>query len=78
MTPTDENLRTRLEAEVARMREALEPFAEVGEAMSWLDTSPWVKAADDTPYASQGLTFGDFRRARAVLQPDNLTKSPAP
>jgi hypothetical protein len=53
----------------ARQAEALKPFGEIGEAMtaqSPKDSSPWATAPDETPYGNQGLSFGDFRRARAL------------
>lgn len=59
-----------LRAENARLREALKPFGALGEAMTKQspdDNSPWVNASDNTPYGAQGLTFGDYRRARAAL-----------
>jgi hypothetical protein len=59
----------RIEAERDEAVKALEPFAEVGDIMVPLsegDDSPWVTASDETRYAGQGLTFGDFRRAAAI------------
>jgi hypothetical protein len=57
---------------ITSLREALEPFAQVGETMTAQspdDRSPWVTHGDRTHYGNQGLTFGDFRRARNALNP---------
>lgn len=59
------------EATIGELREGLRPFAEVGEALTAqgpTDRSPWATAHDNTPYANQGLTFGDLRRARTLLK----------
>jgi hypothetical protein len=59
---------------VEELEKVLEPFALVGEVMSQQspeDRSPWVTAPDTTSYASQGLTFGDFRAARKSLGGSN-------
>lgn len=66
-----------LEAENKALREALRPFAELGEA--WLpadknDDSIWVTSPDNTPVnnlTNFGFTFGHFRAAaRALLAKD--------
>lgn len=62
----------------AELEEALRPFASVGEALtpqSATDDSPWATAGDTTPYGNQGLTFGDFRRARRALNPTHGKES---
>jgi hypothetical protein len=52
------------EAEVKRLREALEPFAALGEEASWM-----TKPDDAGAWGFDGvsLTWGDFRRARTTL-----------
>lgn len=66
-----------LESECKTLREALRPFAELGEA--WLaadehDHSIWVTSPDSTPVnnlTNFGFTFGHFRAAaRALLAKD--------
>lgn len=58
------------EAEIGRMREALEPFAKLAEAMAE-NTKPddWISWG----YNDADLLYGDFRRARAALQPTGKT-----
>jgi len=67
-----------LEAENKALREALRPFAELGE--TWLpvdenDNSVWVTSPDSTPVnnlTNFGFNFGHFRAAaRALLAKDN-------
>lgn len=56
--------------EIERLREALLPFARLGEIMLPLDehdtNSPWVTLPDDTPVknvVAYSFTFGHFRAA---------------
>ena len=69
------------EAEIAKLREALKPFAE---KLGYIlvpaddqDVSPWTTAPDATPvinFGSYGLTFGDFRRASLALSENSDDK----
>lgn len=69
------------EAEIAKLREALKPFAE---KLGYIlvpaddqDVSPWTTAPDATPVinvGSYGLTFGDFRRASLALSENSDDK----
>lgn len=60
-----------LERENAELREALKPFADVvgkaEQAAQHFGTCHVEDVADSRPYGSMGTTWGDLRRARALL-----------
>ena len=63
----------RLEAEIERLRGALEPFAE--EANDWLEDTPdnravFVTGEMDCPPVEAAFTVGDLRAARTALAAD--------
>jgi hypothetical protein len=56
---------TKLKVEIARLREALEPFAK--EADCFDDNEPGDADPDDEKLRGLNIVVGDFRRARAAL-----------
>lgn len=56
-----------LEAENARLREALQPFAECAESHEWLVQKCRAKGATRDPDQEDFGSTDDYRRARAAL-----------
>lgn len=59
-----------LESEVARLREALEPFAEDCRKAGFPNSIPDTALLDDVDCGNTELTVGDFRRAQEALRHD--------